>query len=133
MTAAVKRINQRIRIIRMAASKVRTLRLIVAADFFAVEAWTRRGLQRFVVLFFLELSSRKIEIAGIATVAPHVGGMGLEKTSRGLPGWRGPSRNLLSCLVGFRSALHEKPPRLPSPQRRKAQGKTGTGKKFFVN
>ncbi len=43
--------------------------LIVAADFFTVEVWTRRGLQRFVVLFFIELSTRKVEIAGIATVA----------------------------------------------------------------
>ena len=42
--------------------------LIVAADFFTVEVWTRRGLQRFVVLFFIELSTRKVEIAGIATV-----------------------------------------------------------------
>jgi hypothetical protein len=41
---------------------------IVAADFFTVEAWTRRGLQRFVVLFFMELSTRKVEIAGIAPV-----------------------------------------------------------------
>ena len=43
--------------------------LIVAADFFTVEAWTRRGLQRFIVLFFIELSTRKVEIAGIAPVA----------------------------------------------------------------
>ena len=43
--------------------------LIVAADFFTVEVWTRRGLQRFLVLFFIELSTRKVEIAGIATAA----------------------------------------------------------------
>jgi len=43
--------------------------LIVAADFFTVEVWTRRGLQRFMVLFFIELSTRKVQIAGIATVA----------------------------------------------------------------
>ena len=43
--------------------------LIVAADFFTVEVWTRRGLQRFVVLFFLELSKRRVEIAGIASEA----------------------------------------------------------------
>ena len=43
--------------------------LIVAADFFTVEAWTRHGLQRFVVLFFIELSTRKVEIAGIASNA----------------------------------------------------------------
>jgi hypothetical protein len=43
--------------------------LIVAADFFTVEVWTHRGLQRFVVLFFIELSKRKVEIAGIASEA----------------------------------------------------------------
>ena len=43
--------------------------LIVAADFFTVEVWTRRGLQQFVVLFFIELSTRKVEIAGIAADA----------------------------------------------------------------
>jgi hypothetical protein len=41
--------------------------LIVAADFFTVEVLTRR-LQRFMVLFFIELSTRKVEIAGIASV-----------------------------------------------------------------
>src|SRR5712692_6373914 len=40
--------------------------LIVAADFFTVEVWTKRGLQRFIVLFFIELSTRKVEIAGVA-------------------------------------------------------------------
>jgi hypothetical protein len=40
--------------------------LIAAADFFTIEAWTRAGLQRFVILFFIELCTRKVEIAGIA-------------------------------------------------------------------
>src|SRR6202012_6282279 len=39
--------------------------LIVAADFFTVEVWTRRGLQRFLVLFFIDLSTRRIRIAGV--------------------------------------------------------------------
>ena len=43
--------------------------LIVAADFFTVEVWTRRGLQRFFVLFFMELSTRKVEVAGISSTA----------------------------------------------------------------
>jgi transposase-like protein len=43
--------------------------LIVATDFFTVEVWTRRGLQRFIVLFFIDLSTRKVGIAGIAQVA----------------------------------------------------------------
>src|SRR5258706_9307670 len=33
--------------------------LIVAADFFTVEVWTRRGLQRFMVLFLIHLSTRQ--------------------------------------------------------------------------
>jgi putative transposase len=43
--------------------------LIVAADFFTVEVWTRRGLQRFIVLFFIELPTRRVEIVGIASAA----------------------------------------------------------------
>jgi putative transposase len=39
--------------------------VIVAADFFTVEAWTRKGLTRFLVLFFIDLSSRRVEIAGL--------------------------------------------------------------------
>ena len=31
--------------------------LIVAADFFTIEVWTAKGLQRFIVLFFIELST----------------------------------------------------------------------------
>src|SRR5207245_3766206 len=41
--------------------------LIAAADFFAIEVWTARGLKRFLVLFFLDLSTRRVEIAGIAS------------------------------------------------------------------
>jgi transposase InsO family protein len=41
--------------------------LIVAADFFTVEVWTARGLKRFLVLFFIDLSTRKVELAGIAS------------------------------------------------------------------
>jgi transposase InsO family protein len=43
--------------------------LIVAADFFSVEVWTARGLRRFLVLFFIDLSTRRVEIAGIASNA----------------------------------------------------------------
>jgi hypothetical protein len=39
--------------------------LIVAADFFTVEVWTRQGLWRFVVLSLMELASGKVEVAGI--------------------------------------------------------------------
>ena len=43
--------------------------LIVATDFFTVEVWTRRGLQRYMVLYFIELSTRKVAIADIAQVS----------------------------------------------------------------
>jgi transposase InsO family protein len=36
--------------------------MIVATDF-TVEVWTRHGLQRFIVLFFIDLSTRKVEVA----------------------------------------------------------------------
>jgi transposase InsO family protein len=42
--------------------------LIVAADFFTMEVWSRKGLQRFIVLCFLDLSTRQVEIAGMASM-----------------------------------------------------------------
>jgi putative transposase len=41
----------------------------VASDFFTVEVWRKKGLQRFVVLFFMELSTRRVQLGGIARVA----------------------------------------------------------------
>ena len=41
--------------------------VLAAADFFTVEVWTRTGLVRVVVLFVIELSTRRVEIAGICT------------------------------------------------------------------
>ena len=38
---------------------------ICACDFFATEAWTWTGLQRFLVFFVIELATRKVEIVGI--------------------------------------------------------------------
>ena len=42
---------------------------IVASDFFTVEVWTCSGLKRYVVLFFMDLSTRRVQIAGIASGA----------------------------------------------------------------
>lgn len=42
---------------------------IAATDFFTVEVWTRTGLRRYMVLFFMDLSTRRIEIAGISAIA----------------------------------------------------------------
>ena len=38
---------------------------VAAMDFFAVEAWTTRGLTRFHVLFAIDLATRRVEIIGV--------------------------------------------------------------------
>ena len=42
---------------------------IVASDFFTVEVWTKNGLRRFIVLFFMELWTRRVQLGGITSVA----------------------------------------------------------------
>jgi hypothetical protein len=74
---------------------------IVASDFFTVEVWTKNGLQRFVVLFFMELSTRRVEIGGIASVA---NGLWMAQIAR----------NLIDDVDGFfgekRYLLHDRDP-----------------------
>src|SRR5205809_543476 len=74
---------------------------IVASDFFTVEVWTRAGLQCFVVLFFIELSTRRVEVGGIARVAN-----GLWMTQI--------ARNLTDAVDGFfigkRYLIHDRDP-----------------------
>ena len=41
------------------------LESLAACDFFTVEAWTPKGLKRFLVYFAIDLSSRRVHIAGI--------------------------------------------------------------------
>ena len=53
----------------------------MAADFFTIEVWTRHGLQRLVILLFMELSTRKVEIAGIWS-SPH--GLWMNQVGRNL-------------------------------------------------
>jgi putative transposase len=74
--------------------------LIVAADFFTVEVWTKRRLQRFLVLCFMELSTRKVEIAGVATSAD---GMWMSQIGRNL------SDAVDGTLHGKRYLVHELP------------------------
>ncbi len=38
---------------------------IAATDFFTVEVLTRKGLVRYFVLFFIDLKTRRVEVAGI--------------------------------------------------------------------
>jgi hypothetical protein len=42
---------------------------ILVSDFFTIEVWTSSGLTRFIVLFFIDLSTRRVEIGGIANCA----------------------------------------------------------------
>jgi len=41
--------------------------VLAATDFFTVDVWSGRGLTRFGVLFVIELSTRRVEIAGIVS------------------------------------------------------------------
>lgn len=75
--------------------------LIVAADFFTVEVWTPRGLQRFIVPFFIELSTRKVEIAGIAAAA---NGLWMSQIGRNLTDAVG------GILKGKRYLIHDRDP-----------------------
>jgi hypothetical protein len=75
--------------------------VIVAADFFTIEAWTRKGLQRFVILFFMELSTRKVEIAGIA---PKATGLWMSQIGRNLTD---PEDGILK---GKRYLIHDRDP-----------------------
>ena len=75
--------------------------LIVATDFFTVEVWTRRGLQRYIVLFFIELSTRKVEFAGIAQVAS---GLWMSQIARNLTDAE------QGILTGKRYMIHDRDP-----------------------
>jgi transposase InsO family protein len=74
---------------------------IVASDFFTVEVWTCTGLKRFVVLFFIDLSTRRVVLGGIAR-SPN----GLWMTQI--------ARNLTDAVDGFftgkRFLIHDRDP-----------------------
>jgi transposase InsO family protein len=75
--------------------------LIVAADFFTVEVWTRRGLQRFLVLFFIDLSTRKVEIGGMASTA---NGLWMSQIGRNV------TDAVDGILTGKRYLIHDRDP-----------------------
>jgi transposase InsO family protein len=74
---------------------------IVASDFFTVEVWTGSGLTRFLVLFFMELKTRRVEIGGIASSA---NGLWMSQIAR----------NLTDVVDGFldgkRYLIHDRDP-----------------------
>jgi hypothetical protein len=75
--------------------------LIVAADFFTVEVWTASGLKRFLVLFFLDLSTRKVEIAGVASSA---NGLWMSQIGRNVTG------AVDGIVNGKRYLIHDRAP-----------------------
>jgi transposase InsO family protein len=75
--------------------------LIIATDFFTIEVWTCSGLTRFVVLFFMDLKTRRVDVAGIA------------RSANGL--WMSQiARNLTDAVDGFfagkRYLVHDRDP-----------------------
>src|SRR5436190_2910816 len=74
---------------------------LVATDFFTVEVWTCSGLTRFVVLFFMDLSTRRVEIGGIASLA---NGLWMSQTARNL------TDVMDGLLAGKRFLIHDRDP-----------------------
>ena len=74
---------------------------IVASDFFTIEVWMPTGLQRFVILFFMELSTRRVEIGGIASRA---NGLWMTQMARNL------TDDVDGFLKGNRYLLHDRDP-----------------------
>ena len=75
--------------------------VIVAADFFTIEAWTHKGLTRFLALFLIDLSSRKVEIAGLAR---QTNGLWMSQVARNL------SDATDGFLVGKCYLIHDRDP-----------------------
>jgi putative transposase len=75
--------------------------LMVAADFFTTEVWTSKGLTRYLILFFIELSTRKIAIAGIAS---HANGLWMSQVGRNA------TDAVDGILNGKRFLIHDRDP-----------------------
>ncbi|MGH9627374.1 MAG: integrase core domain-containing protein, partial [Bryobacteraceae bacterium] len=75
--------------------------LIVAADFFSIEVWMAKGLQRFIVLFFIELSTRRVAVAGISASA---NGLWMSQIARNL------TDSVDGLLTGKRYLIHDRDP-----------------------
>ena len=91
--------------------------VLAAADFFTVEVWTRSGLVRFVVLFVIELSTRRVEIAGITT---RPDGVWMTQVARNL------TDGVDGFLVGKKHLIHDRDP-LFTQEFRETLEATGVG------
>jgi hypothetical protein len=72
-----------------------------------VEVWTARGLQRYIVLFFIELSTRRVQVAGIASVA---NGLWMSQIARNISDTvdglvRGKRGSATSSMIGTHCSL----------------------------
>ena len=72
----------------------------MAADFFTVEVWTRRGLQRFTVLFF----SSSLRRENLNWIAPVANGLWMSQIGRNL------TDAVDGILVGKRYLIHDRDP-----------------------
>jgi transposase InsO family protein len=100
---------------------------LVASDFFSVEVWRLRGLTTYYALFFIQLSTRTVEIAGITTQPNEAWmmQMGLNRTDSEA-GMSAGKRTLIidrdtKCCEAFRGLLEQSgtaiiclPPRSPN-------------------
>ena len=73
----------------------------MAADFFTIEVWPPGGLQRFPVLFFIELSTRRVQITGISARA---NGLWMSQIARNLTDTED------RLLTGKRYLVHDRDP-----------------------
>ncbi len=74
---------------------------IVATGLFTIELWTRTGLQRFLVLFLMELSTRRVKVGGIAKGA---NGFWMSQIARNL------SDAVDGCFLGKRYLMQDRDP-----------------------
>src|SRR6516162_782364 len=75
--------------------------VMVAADFFTIEAWTRKGLTRFLMLFLIDLSSRRVQIAAVTRDGK---GLWMSQVARNL------SDAAEGSLIGKRYLIHDRDP-----------------------
>jgi hypothetical protein len=73
--------------------------VMVAADFFTIEASSRHGLTRFLVLFLIDLTTRRVEIAGVTRDAS---GLWMSQVARNL------SDAAEGFLIGKRYLIHDR-------------------------
>jgi phosphoglycerate dehydrogenase-like enzyme len=71
---------------------------IAAADFFSVEVLTRGGLVRYLVLFVIDLKTRRVHVAGVTSQAD---GTWMAQVARNLTdAVAGPLRGYRHLIVG---------------------------------